>query len=189
MAILQSVIRAFHGKRAYGAAGEFDSVARAARCTDLTNNGKRDVLGGDAMTKLALDRNLHRFCFFHQQALRREHVLHLRSADTKSKTGERTVRTGMRITAYHRHAGQRGALLRADYVNDTLAQVIHPEFGNTQFLAILVERLHLKTRYGVADAVAHAGWWARYDQPRPESNPAATACAQPASTLRMPADW
>ena len=147
-------MRAFHGELAYGAAGKFDGVARTSRRTDFTNNGKRDILGGDAMPKFAFDLNLHRFCFFHKQALCRQHMLHFRSADTKSKTGKCAMRAGMRITAYYRHAGQRGALLGADYVNNTLAQVVHPEFSDTQFLAILVESLYLQTRYRVADAVA-----------------------------------
>src|SRR5690242_18753395 len=62
----------------------------------------------------------------------------------------------MRIPAYDRHAWKRGALLRSDYVNDTLTDVVHPELGNIQFFTVLVERLHLNTRYGIADAMAAA---------------------------------
>ena len=72
-------------------------------------------------------------------------MLHLRRADAKSKAAERAMGAGMRITAYYGHARQRGALLRADYVNNTLADVIHPELGNAQFLAVLVKRFHLET--------------------------------------------
>src|SRR5690242_956225 len=63
----------------------------------------------------------------------------------------------MRIAAYDSHAWKRGALLRSDYVNNTLADVVHPELGNIQFFTVLVERLHLNTRYGIADAMAAPG--------------------------------
>src|SRR6185437_224049 len=114
-------------------------------------------------------------------------MLHFRSTYTKSQTGEGAMRAGMRIATYHRHARQRSALFRADYVDDPLAQVVHSEFGDTQFLAILVEGVDLQTRYGVFDPMATPSRRhivIRYSKNRVQPPRFATSQFQPFKRLR-----
>ncbi|MNG04010.1 hypothetical protein D3C84_871140 [compost metagenome] len=57
-----------------------------------------------------------------------------------------TVGRGVRVAADHGHARQGCALLRTDHVNDALAHVIHFEFGDAIFIAVVIEGLNLQTR-------------------------------------------
>ena len=70
---------------------------------------------------------------------------------------ESAMGAGMRIAAHHGHARQRRALLRADDMHDTLAHVVHLEFGDAEFIAILVQRIHLETRNRIGNAVLAVG--------------------------------
>lgn len=74
--------------------------------------------------------------------------------------GQRTegaVRGGVAVTADHGHAGQRGALLRADHVHDALALVAHLELRDAEAVAVGVQRVDLQLGDGVLDAVAAVG--------------------------------
>ncbi len=64
------------------------------------------------------------------------------------------MRAGVRVAADHRHAGQGGALLRSDHVHDALAQVVHAEFGDAELAAVVVQRIDLRARDRVVDALA-----------------------------------
>ena len=56
----------------------------------------------------------------HRQALRGEHVAHLRGADAERDRAERAVRGGVAVAAGDRHARLREAQLRPDDVDDAL---------------------------------------------------------------------
>jgi hypothetical protein len=61
------------------------------------------------------------------------------------------------VLAHHGHSRQRRALLRADDVNDALASVVHLEFDDAVFRAIIVERVDLQARHGVGDPAGAIG--------------------------------
>lgn len=63
-----------------------------------------------------------------------------------SQGAERAVGRGVRVAADHGHARQGRALLRADHVNDALTHVVHLEFDDAVFIAVVVEGLNLQTR-------------------------------------------
>ena len=58
-------------------------------------------------------------------------MLDLAGADAERQRAEGAVRAGVRVAADHRHARQRGALLRADHVHDALARVAEREIGRS----------------------------------------------------------
>jgi hypothetical protein len=64
-----------------------------------------------------------------QQGLGGQHVLDLAGADAVRQRAEGAVGAGVAVAADHRHARQRGALLRADDVHDALALVQEREVG------------------------------------------------------------
>ena len=92
-----------------------------------------------------------------EQRLRRQHVLDLAGADAVRQRAEGAVGRGVRVAADDRHAGQRGALLRADHVDDALALVVHLELGDAEAVAVGVERVDLQARDRVGDAVRAVG--------------------------------
>ena len=147
----------FHRQAAYRAAGKLDRVTGAARRADPADHRQRDVLRSHAPAELTLDHHLHGLGFFHQQTLRRHHMLDLGGADAERQRGERAVGAGMRIAAHHRHARQGRALLRPDHMHDALAHVVHFEFVHAKLGAIAVQRLHLQARDRVGDALRAPG--------------------------------
>ena len=72
-------------------------------------------------------------------------MLDLGGADAVGKGAERAVGGSVRVATDHGHARQSGALLRADHMNDALAQIIHLEFENAKFIAVLIQGHHLNT--------------------------------------------
>ena len=137
---------AFNGQVADSTAGELDGMAVAAGGADLADHSQYDVLGGHAKRQLAFDAYQHVLHFLGHQALGGEHMFHLGRADAMGQGAERTVGGGVGVAADHGHARQGGALLRADDVDDALAHVVHLEFGDAVFVAIIVEGLHLQPR-------------------------------------------
>ena len=99
------------------------SVAGAAGGADLADDGEDDVLGGDAGRQLAVDLHQHVLRLLLDQRLRREHMLDLRRADAVRQRAESAMRRGVAVAADDGHARQREALLRADDVDDALADV------------------------------------------------------------------
>ncbi len=124
-----------------------------------------------------------------QQALRGQHVLDLGGADAECQRAERAVRGGVRIAAYHRHARQGRALLRPDHVHDALTRIVHTEFGDAEYPAVLVQRFHLLARHRIVDAPRRGRWSARCGRAPPAHCRCATACAPPGAALRRPAGW
>ena len=148
---------AFHRQGTDRRAAEFQRIAGAAGGADLADDGERDVLRRHAFSELAFDLDQHGLRRLLPQALRGQHVLDLGGADAECQCAERAVGRGMRVTAHHSHAGQGQPLFGADDVDDALADVVHPEFGDTELGAVGVERLHLQARYRVGDALAAVG--------------------------------
>ena len=141
----------FHRQRADRGAGEFQRMAIATGSTDLADDRQHHILGGDAERQRALDPHLHVLHLLGDQALRGQHMLDLRRSDAVRQRAERAMRGRVRIAADHGHARQRGALLRADHVDDALAHVVHPEFEDAEVVAVLVQRLYLQPRDGIRD--------------------------------------
>ncbi len=51
----------------------------------------------------------------------------------------------MRVAADYGHAGQRGALFRADHMHDALANIGHIEFGNAVLFTVVFQGFHLQS--------------------------------------------
>ena len=60
------------------------------------------------------------FMRIERQALRREHVAHLRGADAERDRAQRAVRRGVAVAARDRHARLRETELGTDHVDDAL---------------------------------------------------------------------
>ena len=142
---------AFHRQGANRGPGEFDGIARSARCTDFSDHGQYDILGRHPVLQRAVHFHQHGFRFFRKQSLRRQHMFHFRRTDTVCQTTERAMRRSMRIATNDRHAGQRRTLFRADDMHDPLPFVRHIEVGQAVRFRIHIQRFHLKTRNGVGD--------------------------------------
>ena len=140
-----------------GRAGELDGVAGAAGGADPADDGQHDVLGRDAAGELALDLDQHVLRLLGQQRLRRHHVLDLAGADAVRQRAERAVGGGVRVAADHGHAGQGGALLGPDHVDDALALGQERKVGGRAELAdVPVQRDDLLLADRVGDAVVAA---------------------------------
>ncbi len=86
--------------------------------------------------KRALHIDLHALHRPHDQALRGHHMLDLGGADAERQRRERAVRAGVRVAGHDGHARQRGALLRADHVDDSLPAVAERELGDAELAAV-----------------------------------------------------
>ena len=144
---------AFDGQAANRRAAELDGVARTAGGADLADDGQRHVLGGHALAELAFDLDQHALGTLGDQRLRCQHVLDFRGADAMRQRAESAVRGGVAVAANHRHAGQRGAVLRADDVDDALVGMLEREIDQrAEILDVGVERFHLQARDRILDA-------------------------------------
>mmetsp|Transcript_95484 Transcript_95484/g.139439 ORF Transcript_95484/g.139439 Transcript_95484/m.139439 type:complete len:365 (+) Transcript_95484:1214-2308(+) len=133
-----------HRQIRHGVAAEFNHAARATSRADHADNVKDHILRGNARAQLALHLDLHVLGLLRLQCLRSQHVLHLRSSDTKGKRAKGTVRSSVAVAAHYSGAREGEPLLRADDVNDTLPLVLHAKVGNTELLDIVLERYHLR---------------------------------------------
>src|SRR6185437_8600402 len=111
----------FHSESVYCTPRVLEYAPRSTADTYPGNYGQNDVLRRDALRKPALDADFHRFRLVLQDALRREHVCHFRSADSKRERAECAMRAGMAVATYDRHAGLSQSQLWADNVNYSLA--------------------------------------------------------------------
>src|ERR1700712_189496 len=135
------------------ATGELDGMAVAAGGADLADDRQDDVLGSNAERQLAFDLHLHVFYFLGARARRGEHVLALGGADAMGQGAKSAMGRGMGVAADHGHARQRRALLRADHVNDALTHVVHLEFSDAIFVAVVVQGLDLQARNLIDNSV------------------------------------
>ena len=120
-----------------------------SRRTDLADRAENEVLRRDAEAGLSLIRDAHRLRTSLEQALGREHVLDLGSADRQCKRSERAVRRGVRVTAGDRDSRLREAELRTDHVDDPLAPAAGRIERDAELLAVAAERLQLLVRQRV----------------------------------------
>ena len=111
---------AFHREAADRLAGVLDDMARAAADADLGDQRQDDVLGRHAGSQPAIDAHLEGLRLRLEQALGRQHVLHLAGADAEGERAERAVRGGVAVAADDGHAGLRQPQLGADDVDDAL---------------------------------------------------------------------
>ena len=73
-------------------------------------------------------------------------MLHLRGADTMSKTGQCPVSSGMGITTYYGKSGHGSTQLWPHHMHNTLAKLIHLVFFDTKMVAIIIKGLNLNSR-------------------------------------------
>jgi hypothetical protein len=122
--------------------------------TDPADDRQRHILRRDAARERAFHGDAHVLHLLRDEALRREDVLHLGSADPVRKAAECAVRAGVRVAADDGHSRQRGALLGPDHVHDPLTLVEEREIGLGAVLAhVGVERLHLDARSRIFDSL------------------------------------
>src|ERR1700691_1002624 len=148
---------AFHRKRLDRRAAVFDDMAGAARRTDLADDRKDYVLGGDPGAERPVDDDAHVLGLGLDQGLRRQHMLDFRGADAMGERAERAVRRGVAVAAHDRRARQRGALLRPDDVYDDLAMVDLVVVFDADLARVLRELLDLQPALGIGDAAAAVG--------------------------------
>src|SRR5262249_7510957 len=140
--------------RANRRAAELDRVTRPAGGADPADDGERDVLGRATEWQSSVDADQQRLRFAGEQALRGEHVLDFRSADAEGEASECAVRAGMGVAANDSHSRQGRAVLRADDVNDPLAQVTKWEVSLGAELAdVAIERVDLDARSRIGNAL------------------------------------
>src|SRR6185437_8630051 len=104
-----------------------DDVPRPARNSDFADDGENQVLRRYTGRELAADVDGQRAGLFLQQALRREHVTHLRRADAERKRAERAMGARVAVAADHGFAGLGEPKLRPDDVHDAAARVAQPQ--------------------------------------------------------------
>src|SRR5690606_7126510 len=143
---------AFNGQRTHGAAAEFDGIAGAPRSSDTANDMQHEVLGGTARGQIAFHLDQHALVLLHEQRLRSQHVFDFGCTDAKGECAHGAVGAGVRVSTNYGHTRQRGTLLGSDHVHDALADIVHTELGNAVFLAVLIQRVDLQARHGIADA-------------------------------------
>ena len=100
-----------------------------------------------------------------REALRREHVAHLRRADAERDGAERAVRRGVAVAARDRHPRLRQPQLRADDVDDALRAARQVEQPDAMLAAVALERRRAcprPSRRGTAAADRASG---RCDRP------------------------
>jgi len=76
----------------------------------------------------------------HREALRRQHVAHLRGADAERHCTERAVRRSVAVAARDRHARLSETQLRPDHVDDALVLAADVVEGNPVLGAVALER-------------------------------------------------
>ena len=144
---------AFHRQRANSATGIFDHITGAARSADFADDGKRDVLGGDAGSQFALNTHEHVLGFLLDQRLGSQNVFYLGGADTMRQRTESAMRGGVAVAADNGHARQGEALLRPDDVHDTLTAITLGIIFNVEIRSILGQSFDLNAAFLVLDTV------------------------------------
>ena len=97
------------------------------------------------------------FGFRLQQRLRREHVFDFARADAERQCTERAMRRSVAIAADDRHAGLRVALLGADDVHDPLPRIVNVVQRDSEFVAVVAQRIDLLLRDRVENRQAAIG--------------------------------
>ena len=101
---------------------------------------------------LPVDAHQHVLGLLLDQRLGGEHMLDLRRADAVRQRAEGAVRRGVAVAADDGHAGQREALLRADDVDDALADIVLGIIFDAEIGGVPGQRLDLDAAFLVLDA-------------------------------------
>ena len=100
---------------------EFDGVAGAAGSADAANDSQHNVFATAAAWQHAIDLDQHVLGFLGQQGLRGQHVFDFAGANAMCQSAKGTMGRRVGVAADHRHPRQRGAIFRANHMDDTLA--------------------------------------------------------------------
>ena len=155
--MLHTVIRPSIDSDADGRAAVLDHVADPAAGADVADDREDDVLGGDTVGDLAVDRHAHPLRSRLRQRLGRQDVLDLAGADAERQRPERAVGRGVAVAAHDGHARQRAPLLGSDDVHDALPGIAHREVDDAELLGVLAQHLHLPGRDRVGDRLIDVG--------------------------------
>ena len=118
----------------------FVGEAGAALHAEAPDDLEDDVLRVDAAAEPPVHGDAPHLQRLHRQALRRQHVAHLRRADAERDGAERAVRGGVAVAAGDRHARLRQPQLRADHVDDALVAAVEIEQPDAVLAAVPLER-------------------------------------------------
>ena len=131
-------------------------MAGAAGGADLPDDGEDQVLRRHTERQGAVDGNPHILERALDQRLGRQHMLDLRRADAEGERAEGAVGRRMAVAAHDGRARQGEALLRADDMDDALADVVHVEEFDAEFLGVRAQQVDLDLRFLVVDRHAPA---------------------------------
>ena len=138
--MLQIVIRSSIDMRSTTGPGVLVGVARAAFDAEPADDLEDHVLRVDAGQQPARHVDAADLQRLQRQALRREHVAHLRGADAERDRAERAVRGGVAVAAGDRHARLREPELRPDDVDDALVRAADVVERDAVLAAVPLER-------------------------------------------------
>ena len=141
----------FHRERPHRRPRVLDHMPRRAVSSNLPDNPQRQILCRHAISKLPPHVHLHRLRLPLRQALRRQHMLHLRRPNSKRQRPKCSVRRGMTVAAHNRHSRLCHPQLRTNHMHDPLIGRIHIKQPNTKLLAIRLQRGNLLRRNQVGD--------------------------------------
>ena len=132
---------ALHSERLNGSSTEFDCVACPACSADLTDHRERDIFSSNSLAKHACHFNAKILHLALNKALRRQHVLNLRCADSMRQGTGSTMCGGMGITTDDSHPRQDRTLLWPHHMHNPLPRIIQRNLRDVKRFAIIIERL------------------------------------------------
>ena len=132
-------------------AGVLVRVTHAALHAELVDDREDHVLRVDAPGERAFHPHLTQLRLGHREALRGQHVAHLRGADAEGDGADGAVRGGVAVAAGDGHARLGEAELGADHVHDALLARRHVEEWQVELLHVAnhVDRHLLRQGIGV----------------------------------------
>ncbi len=144
---------AIHRQGADGAAAVLEHVALPAARADLRDDREDDVLGRDAGSKHALDRDGHGLERLQRKGLGREHVLDLARADAERHGAERAVGARVAVAADDRDARHGQPELGTDDVHDALLDVAERVQADAELLRVPAQGVDLGAARQVGDGL------------------------------------
>ena len=137
----------------------FDDMTDAASSSNLADDCKDDVFGGDAGGQHAINSDAHPLWPGLHQRLCGKHVFYFAGADAKSERTECAVRGGVAVAANNGHAWKRAALLGADDMHDALLLVAHWVERDVELFCIGAHYFKLLGRDWVGNWQVNVGCW------------------------------
>lgn len=131
----------------------------AAGSSNLADDCKDDVFGGDAGGQHAINSDAHPLWPGLHQRLCGKHVFYFAGADAKSERTECAVCCGVAVAANNGHAWKRAALLGADDMHDALLLVAHWVERDVEFFCIGAHYFKLLGRDWVGNWQVNVGCW------------------------------